>query len=110
MQANQPWTSTGINVKKGQRLTFATTGEIQLSDDASDIANADGAKNGRTAANAPLKGVPAGALIGKIGPNGTPFGIGNQTTIVAPASGLLYLGVNDDGFGDNKGNYQVVVR
>jgi hypothetical protein len=110
VQANQPWTSTGINVKKGQRLTLATTGEVQLSDDASDIANADGAKNGRMAANAPLKGAPAGALIGKIGPNGAPFGIGNQTTLVAPASGILYLGINDDGFGDNKGNYQVVVR
>ncbi len=110
VQANQPWTSTGINVKKGQRITLATTGEVQLSDDTNDIANADGAKNGRTAANAPLKGAPAGALIGKIGPNGAPFGVGNQTTIVAPASGILYLGINDDGFGDNRGNYQVVVR
>jgi hypothetical protein len=110
VQANQPWTSTGINVKKGQRLTLATTGEVQLSDNANDIANADGAKNGRMAANAPLKGAPAGALIGKIGPNGAPFGIGNQTTLVAPASGILYLGINDDGFGDNRGNYQVVVR
>jgi hypothetical protein len=110
VQANQPWTSTGRTVKKGQTINLSTTGEVQLSDDTNDIANPDGAKNGRMAAGGQLKGVPAGALIGKIGPNGAPFGIGNQSTIVAPASGVLFLGVNDDGFGDNKGNYQVVIR
>jgi len=108
--ANQGWTSTGITVRRGQTLTFATTGEVQLSDDANDVANADGSKNARYAANAPLRSVLAGALIGRIGPNGQPFAIGNQTSIVAPAAGILYLGVNDDGFGDNKGGFQVVVR
>jgi hypothetical protein len=108
--ASQPWTSTGFNVRKGQTLTFATTGEVQLSDDGNDIANADGSKNARYATGAPIRNVLAGALIGRIGPNGQPFAIGNQSSIVAPASGLLYLGVNDDGFGDNKGMFQVVIR
>jgi hypothetical protein len=107
VQANQAWTSTGITVRRGQTITFQTSGQVQLSDDANDIATADGAR--RYAANAPLRQVPAGALIGRIG-NGTPFAIGSQTSIVAPASGLLFLGINDDGFGDNRGNYQVVVR
>ena len=107
---NQPWTSTGITVRKGQTLNFTTTGEIQLSDDTNDIATADGAKSARYAPNAPLKNVLAGALIGRIGPSGQPFAIGNMPTIVAPATGTLYLGVNDDGFGDNRGNFQVVVR
>jgi hypothetical protein len=107
--SNQPWTSTGLQVRKGQRLTFSTTGEIQLSADENDIANADGSKNARYAVNAPMRNVLAGALIGKIG-SGQPFAIGNMTNIVAPASGLLLLGVNDDGFGDNKGSFQVVVR
>ena len=109
VQGNQPWTNTGISVRKGQTLNFTTTGEVQLSDDTNDIATADGAKSARYAPNAPLKNVLAGALIGKIG-NGQPFAIGNQTTIVAPATGLLYLGVNDDAFGDNRGNFQVIVR
>src|SRR3954463_16538193 len=47
VQANQPWTSTGITVRKGQRITFQTTGEVQLSDDANDIATATGAKSAR---------------------------------------------------------------
>src|SRR5437762_5134877 len=50
VQANQPWTSTGISVRKGQTLTFSTTGNVQLSDDVEDIANADGSKKARYAA------------------------------------------------------------
>lgn len=108
--ASQPWTSTGISVRKGQTLTFSTTGQVQLSTDANDIADANGSKTARYAQNAPIKNVLAGALIGRIGANGTPFAIGNMTTIVAPATGILFLGVNDDGFGDNQGGFQVVVR
>jgi hypothetical protein len=110
VQANQPWTSTGITVRKGQRVTFSTTGEVQLSDDPNDIAGPAGAKSGRRIASGPLPNGPAGALVGRIGPNGAPFAIGNATFIPAPASGVLYLGINDDGFADNRGNYQVVVR
>src|SRR5450759_3012697 len=101
VRANQPWTSTGITVRKGQTITFSTTGEVQLSDDPTDTANADGARKARYATNAPLKQTLAGGLIVRIG-NGLPFGIGNQSSIVAPAGGLLFLGSNDDGFGDNR--------
>ena len=110
VQANQPWTSTGITVRKGQRLTLSTTGTVQLSTDSSDTATATGSTKQRYATNPQIKNVLAGALIGRIGPNGQPFGIGDAHSIVAPASGMLYLGVNDDGFGDNQGNFQVVVR
>jgi hypothetical protein len=107
---NQPWTNTGRTVRKGQTITFAATGEVQLSTSADDVATPAGAKSGRLATNAPIPSVFAGALIGRIGPNGAPFAIGNRTSIVAPASGILFLGINDDGFGDNLGNYQVVIR
>jgi hypothetical protein len=108
VQANQPWTSTGRTVRRGQSLSFSSTGEIQLSDDASDLADANGSKTARYSPNAPMKQVLAGALIGRIG-NGAPFAVGNQT-ITAPASGILFLGVNDDQHADNKGNFQVVIK
>jgi hypothetical protein len=108
--ANQAWTSTGVSFRRGQTISLSTTGQVQLSDDVNDIADANGAKTGRMATNPQLRAVPAGALIGRIGPNGAPFGIGTQTSIVAPAAGVLFLGVNDDAHGDNKGNYQVIVR
>jgi hypothetical protein len=110
VQANQPWTSTGLTVRKGQNIRFTSTGTIQLSDDTNDIAGPDGAKSGRMAANAPLRQVPAGELLGKVGVNGQPFPIGSSGTITMPANGILYLGVNDDGFGDNRGNFQVLIN
>jgi len=110
VQANQPWTSTGLTVRKGQRIRFTSTGNVQLSDDINDIAGPDGAKSGRMAANAPMKQVPAGELLGKVGETGQPFPIGSNGTITMPANGILYLGVNDDGFGDNRGNFQVLIN
>ncbi|PYR89850.1 MAG: hypothetical protein DMF84_22820 [Acidobacteria bacterium] len=108
VSGQQAWTSTGITVTKGQTLTFNTTGEVQLSGDTNDKASSAGSSTGRRAPRAAMPGELAGALIGKIG-NGRPFGIGNQTSIVAPASGLLFLGVNDDAFGDNQGAFQVTI-
>jgi hypothetical protein len=108
VSAQQAWTPTGITVTQGQRLTFNTTGEIQLSADANDKASSAGSTNGRRAPRSAMPRDLAGALIGKIG-NGRPFGIGNQTSIVAPANGQLFLGVNDDTFGDNQGSFQVTI-
>ena len=110
VEANQAWTSTGRTVRRGQSVRFTTTGEVQLSDDVNDIANADGSKKARYAAGSPMQSVLAGALIGRIGPNGQPFPIGNMPAIVMPANGVLYLGINDDQHADNRGNFQVVVR
>ena len=108
--ANQPWTSTGITLKKGQRFTLSSSGEVQLSGDVNDVATVNGSKAGRTIANGPLRGGLAGALVGRIGPRGTPFGIGSAPYILAPEAGILFLGVNDDQFADNRGNFQVVIR
>ncbi len=102
------WTDTGITVRAGDVITFNTTGQIQLSDNAQDIAQSAGSTSGRTATDAPISGVLAGALIGRIG-NYNPMGIGNQASITAPVSGRLYLGVNDDHLPDNRGEFTVQV-
>lgn len=108
--ANQPWTATGIRVTEGQTVTFAVQGEVQLSTAGDDRATAAGAAAGRRAADrAPLPSALAGALVGRIG-NGAPFGIGNQTLVPMPATGELFLGVNDDEVGDNSGGFVVDVR
>jgi hypothetical protein len=102
----QQWTSTGMTVRKGEVLSFNTSGEVQLSGDASDVASSAGSKTGRKATGAPLPTALAGALIGRIG-TGPAFAIGNQTTVTMPAAGQLFLGVNDDGFDDNQGEFRV---
>jgi hypothetical protein len=103
----QPWTATGMTVRKGEVLHFNATGELQLSGDANDVATAFGAKSGRKAAGSPLPTVIAGALIGRIGANGQPFGIGSGVPVTMPAAGQLFLGINDDSFDDNHGELRV---
>ena len=107
--ANQRWTSTGIRVTEGQSVAFSVQGEVQLSTSQEDRAGAAGSATGRRAEGAPLPAALAGALIGRVG-NGAPFGIGNQGVVPMPASGELFLGVNDDELGDNSGGFVVDVR
>lgn len=104
----QQWTTTGITVRRGETLTFNTTGEVQLGGAGDDVAVPAGAKSGRMATDAPLRNVIVGSLIGRIG-NGRPFGIGDQTTIVAPASGQLFLGINERQLNDNSGEFRVEI-
>ena len=105
--ANQQWTSTGITVRRGEVWTFNTTGEVKLNSEGTEIAGSAGSRAQRMAgAGAPVANVYAGALIGRIG-NSPAFPIGNQTTVTMPASGQLFLGVNDDHTGDNSGGFRV---
>lgn len=108
--ANQQWTPTGLTVRQGERIRFQTTGQIQLSNDPKDIAGSAGSLTTRKAANAPLPGHLAGALIGRIGPAGQPFPIGDQTDVAMPAAGQLFLGINDDVVTDNRGEFRVEIR
>lgn len=105
--ANAGWINTGIRVRKGQSVSFDTSGEVQLSDNASDRAQSAGTT--RTAPGSPLPSVNAGALIGRVG-NSEPFGIGNQTSVPMPYDGILYLAVNDDERSDNAGEFIVSIR
>ena len=107
VSGRQAWTDTGIRVRRGEVLTFNTTGEVQLSTDANDLSSSAGSKSGRYAPNAPLPRNFAGALIARIG--NQVFPIGNQTTVTMPAAGVLFLGINDDGFDDNQGEFRVEI-
>ena len=102
--AKSGWISTGMRVRKGELISFATTGEVQLSDNRNDRGRAAGA--GRVAPGSPLPTVNAGALIGRVG-DGRAFGIGDQASVPMPFDGVLYLAVNDDERSDNAGEFIV---
>jgi hypothetical protein len=107
--ANPCWTNTGRSVRQGQRVAFNGSGEIQLSTDPKDIAGVAGSRTGRMSPNAPIPGGLAGMLVGRVG-RGQPFGIGGQKAALSmPASGQLWLGVNDDHCGDNRGQFKVQI-
>jgi len=105
---NQQWVSSGLTVRRGEVLTFQSTGEVRLSGDPNDVAGVAGARNQRYAGASPLPQNFAGALIGRVG-NGAPFAIGDQTSIAMPAAGVLWLGINDDVVADNAGQFNVVI-
>jgi hypothetical protein len=109
VSATQAWTPTGLTVRRGESLVVSATGEARLSGDAEDMASATGSRSGRKSANAPLPQVPAGALIGRVG-EGTPFVITEGSTVTMPATGQLFLGINDDHVADNQGGFRVTIR
>lgn len=110
VSGRQAWTRTGVYVKQGERVFIAASGEIRLSGDPSDTATPYGSTKQRYAGGAPMPRELAGALIGRIG-SGRPFGLGNPNTQVPmPATGELWLGVNDDAMDDNDGAFSVEVR
>lgn len=102
--ANGGWVNTGMRVRRGDIVTFNTSGQVQLSENSGDRASAAGTS--RTAPGAPLPNVAAGGLIGRVG-NGQPFGIGDQASVPMPGDGALYLAVNDDERSDNAGQFIV---
>jgi hypothetical protein len=108
VDARTPWTDAGIDVRGGQELMFVATGEVRWGPNRRD--GAAGERNSPFNQGRPMPDRNAGALIGRIGPNGDPFFIGNdRDPIRVRGSGRLFLGINDDYLGDNSGSLRVVV-
>jgi hypothetical protein len=108
VSARQRWTDSGIDVRQGDRVSFRVTGQIQWGAGPDSAAGADG-NPVMMRPDFPVPSAPVGAFIGRIG-NGPAFGIGNQTQpLPMPASGRLYLGVNDTKLDDNSGYYTVTI-
>ena len=108
VNAKNRWTDAMLDVRAGDILTFNASGTITMSDNPSDTSVPAGATTGRRAPDAPILNQLAGGLIARIDGYG-PIWIGNRTTLTAPVSGRLYLGVNDDHLPDNSGEYVVTV-
>jgi hypothetical protein len=108
VQAANPWTSTGINVSRGERVSFEVSGDIRIGPNVP--AGPDGNPGLARRLSYPVRSMAAGGLIGRVG-NGAPFPIGsNRGPIVMPAGGELRLGINDDRFNDNSGWFTVRVN
>jgi Ca2+-binding EF-hand superfamily protein len=109
VEANQRWVDSGIDVQLGDSITVSAEGSVQLSANGNDRATPGGSVTGRRADAAPIRGESAGALIARIG-SSAPIFIGENDSIASvPASGRLYLSVNDDHLADNSGQFRVIV-
>lgn len=111
VQGNQAWTDTGWIVRRGDRVSITATGTINFAQGGGDVTSTpDGNFDFTGPRNRyPVPSVPVGALIGRID-NNPAFAVGHGQTITMPASGRLFLGVNDDEFSDNSGAFNVVLQ
>ncbi|HEY3381569.1 MAG TPA: hypothetical protein VGK32_07365 [Vicinamibacterales bacterium] len=106
LDGNQPWVDTGVRVREGRRLVFVATGRITLADR---VSSGPAGTRAVRCSRCPVRNAPAGALIGRVD-DGEPFLIGAFTEPMAmPASGRLFLGINDDYFDDNGGAFRVTM-
>ena len=108
VNAQQRWTDTGVDVRRGEEITFDARGTVQLSSDANDVASPAGSQKPGRAMPSTNVNAPAGALIARIGES-TTIVVGNERSIRAPLAGRLYLGLNDDHLADNEGEFAVTV-
>jgi len=108
VSARDQWTDSGIDVRPGQAVYFAASGEVRWGPNRRD--GADGEKNSPRNNGRPLPDRPAAALIGRIGDRNEYFFIGADAgPYRARSGGRLYLGINDDVLTDNSGALRVTV-
>src|SRR5271166_5592761 len=98
INGDSPWIDTGMDVNAGDKLHITAKGTVDFKDKSG--VGPEGAQRGWAdtlrALSVPSAG--RGGLVGQIGNDraATPFLVGADATIVVPAAGRLYLGVNQD--------------
>jgi hypothetical protein len=102
--AYRQWQSVGIRLERGDLVRLTASGQWQYSP----LVGLHGPEGGGrpvTVNTYPLSGYGAfgGTLLGRIGESGPPFVVGRGMSLEANAEGLLFLRINDDLLGDNKG-------
>lgn len=115
VSALQQWTDTGIDVEPNMTFEITADGEIEIS--SRTFASPDGNPGANVRASTyPIPNEGVGALIAKIryrdgrDSNAVLVGSHGTPTTEAGEHGRLYLGINDDYFKDNKGQYRVIIR
>lgn len=109
VQTNHDLTSSGLTIKRGDRILITATGMITLN-----ISN--GQKSGPEGIPLDdpkklLRSQPTGALIAVIGADNNDFiFIGNSANFVSKHEGLLFFGINESSLSDNDGEYKVSIE
>jgi len=100
--AYRDWQSTGVRIDAGSRLHVQADGAWSYTP--GEFNGPEGHPRYRSPDFYPLRGVPGGILIGRIGDTGHPFVVGKQIVHAGGREhGLLFLRINDDILSDNDG-------
>ncbi len=104
-----------VQVQSGQRYVLKATGTWTV--DRRSVPHTRAAGYGLEADRAiwvgcKLTNARYGTLLGKVGPHGRPFAVGNAHGVTGDGTGVLYLRINDkdECLGDNEGSVVVTIR
>src|SRR5262249_40460225 len=104
------WTSTGLIVKRGDRIRITASGSVTL-DPASGRSSGPEGLSDLPDPKKLMPDQPTGALIGVIGADNDDFiFIGRSSEFQATRDGLLFLSVNEGNLADNTGTYKAVIE
>ena len=101
----QPPTDTGFYLIKGQSVTITTSGTMNwFTGGCNEQCLSTPAGSSCPYTGFYAQGLPCWSLIGRVG-SGPVFEVGDSLTFTASESGELFLGVNDNNYPDNTGNW-----
>ncbi len=107
VSARRPWTDTGISLRNGQTIYIQAAGRVRWGPSRQD--GPEGESGSPRNPGRPIPSRPGAGLIGRVGDE-APFFIGREENgIRVRGTGTLFLGINDDFFEDNSGEFRVVV-
>ena len=104
------WTSTGLIVKRGDRIRINASGAVTLDPASGRMTGPEGTSDLPDGKKL-MADQPTGALIGVIGADNDDFiFIGKSSEFTATRDGLLFLSVNEGNLGDNVGSFKAVIE
>lgn len=109
VSAKRDWTSTGLIVKRGDRVTITASGTVTLDPAGERTSGPEGMElsDGRKL----MPDHPTGALIAVIGADNDEFiFVGGTSEFIATRDGLLFLSINEGVLSDNTGSYKAVIE
>ena len=107
--AKREWTSTGVIVKRGDRIRITATGTVTLDPAAQQTSGPEGID--LADARKLMTDRPTGALIGVIGADNDDFiFIGRSAEFTATRDGLLFLSANEGTLSDNSGAFKATIE
>lgn len=107
--AKRDWTSTGLIVKRGDRITINASGTVTLDQGGERTSGPEGME--LSDARKLMPDHPTGALIAVISSDNDDFiFVGRSTEFIATRDGLLFLSVNEGVLADNTGSYKAVIE
>jgi hypothetical protein len=106
---SQLWTVTPVKCVAGEPLSIRATGTVQHGPTKDRTSGPDG-MNGEHLETNVVDDANHASLIGRIGEAGVPFNVGSALDTKCKADGVVYLGINDEGYVGNIGEFHAAIE